>query len=59
LVASAKNATPSVATYVIGVFSASEITRARPLLDTGAAFGGTGQAFVLFESTDLSRQLHS
>jgi hypothetical protein len=38
---------PSIATYVIGVFSPDEMTDAQTNLDTLAAAGGTGKAFVI------------
>jgi hypothetical protein len=48
---------PSIPTYVIGVFSQSELAMARPQLDSLAAGGGTGQAFVLTASDDLNARL--
>jgi hypothetical protein len=48
---------PSVPTYVIGVFSADEIGMARPQLDTLARSGGTNQAFVLTAGDDLNMRL--
>jgi hypothetical protein len=59
LVARARSETPSVSTYVIGTFSAAEITQVRPLLDMVATAGGTGQAFVVTANTDLSQQLQA
>jgi hypothetical protein len=49
--------TPSVPTYVIGVFGADEIGMARPQMDTLARSGGTGQAHVLTAGDDLNMRL--
>jgi hypothetical protein len=57
LVGMAMTATPSVSTYVVGVFSAAEIAGAQPQLDSVAMAGGTGQAFVLMASDDLAKGL--
>ena len=48
---------PSIPTYVIGVFSANEIAMARPQMDTLARSGGTNQAFVLTAADDLNMRL--
>ncbi|HEY0706379.1 MAG TPA: VWA domain-containing protein [Polyangia bacterium] len=57
LVNMARMGTPSVSTYVVGVFSAAEIATAGPQLDSVAMAGGTGQAFVLTASDDLAKSL--
>jgi hypothetical protein len=48
---------PSIPTYVIGVFSQAEIAEVRPQVDSLAASGGTGQAFVLTANDDLNARL--
>jgi hypothetical protein len=50
-------ATPSIPTYVIGVFSQLELARAQPQLDQLAMSGGTNTAFVLTAQDDLNMRL--
>ena len=50
-------ATPSIPTYVIGVFSQTELARAQPQLDQLAMGGGTNKAFVLTAQDDLNMRL--
>ena len=50
-------ASPSVPTYVIGVFTQDELNQARPQLDRLAMGGGTKQAFVLSATDDLNGRL--
>ncbi|HEY0709919.1 MAG TPA: hypothetical protein VGG33_24105 [Polyangia bacterium] len=57
LVGMANMATPSIPTYVVGVFGQSEIATARPQLDMVATAGGTNQAFVITASDDLAMRL--
>jgi hypothetical protein len=47
LASAADMGTPPIATYVIGVFAPSEMASAQSNLDTLAAAGGTGKAFVV------------
>jgi hypothetical protein len=49
---------PGIATYVIGVFTATEAMRARPALEMFATAGGTGMPFVLDASADLGQRLN-
>ena len=55
-VAGARMATPSIPSYVIGVFSPAEIPRAQPVLNQLATAGGTGQPFILMTSSDLGQR---
>ena len=48
-------ATPAVATYVIGVFAPAEQADAQTNLDALAAAGGTGRAFVINTSQNVSQ----
>jgi hypothetical protein len=57
IVGMARMGTPSIATYVVGVFSAIETVTAQVQLDTIAVAGGTGQAVVLGATNDLSMRL--
>jgi hypothetical protein len=50
-------ATPSIPTYIIGVFSSFELARAQPQLDQLAMGGGTSKAFVLTAQDDLNMRL--
>jgi hypothetical protein len=50
LASAARAATPSISTYVIGVFAPSEMADAQTNLDALAAAGGTGSAFVVSTS---------
>ena len=56
-VAGAFMAQPSIPTYVIGVFSPTELAMVRPQLDQVAMGGGTGQAYVLSATDDLNMRL--
>ena len=49
--------TPSISTYVIGVFASNEIALGQSQLDTVAKAGGTGQAFVINANQDLTKKL--
>ena len=49
--------TPSIPTYVIGVFSRTELARAQPQLDQLAMGGGTNKAFLLTANDDLNMRL--
>ena len=48
------NADPPIATFVIGVFGATDVAEARPTLDMLARAGGTGAPFVLTPADDLT-----
>jgi hypothetical protein len=52
-VTAARMATPSIPSYIIGVFAPDDIPRAQPVLDQLATAGGTGQPFILMTSSDL------
>jgi hypothetical protein len=56
LVAGARMGNPSIATYVIGVFTPTEATGARPLLEGLATAGGSGMPFLLDPSQDLTQK---
>ena len=47
LASTAQAGTPSISTYVIGVFAPAEMASAQTNLDTLAAAGGTGQAYIV------------
>jgi hypothetical protein len=49
--------TPSIPTYVIGVFSQMELGDAQGQLETLATAGGSGQPFVLTSTPDLTQKL--
>ena len=49
--------TPSIPSYVIGVFSPNEVTRAEMALNQLAMAGGTNQAFLLTANDDLNARL--
>ena len=49
-------AAPDISTYVIGVFSAAQLDRARPALERLATAGGTGAPFILEAGSDLTRR---
>jgi hypothetical protein len=55
-IALAQAANPSIATYVIGVFTSMEAPMARPLLEQLATAGGTGAPFVLTATDDLGQR---
>jgi hypothetical protein len=50
----ARTGTPSVLTYVIGVFQQAQLIRSQPALNEMATAGGTGMPFVLTTGADLS-----
>jgi hypothetical protein len=50
-------ATSSIPTYVIGVFSRTEVATAQPQLDQLAMGGGTTSAFILTATDDLNMRL--
>jgi hypothetical protein len=54
----AQMGTPSIDTYVIGVFASVEAARARPALEMFAAAGGTGMPFLLDATADLGQRLN-
>jgi len=54
----AQMGTPSIDTYVIGVFATTEAARARPALEMFAAAGGTGMPFLLDATADLGQRLN-
>jgi Mg-chelatase subunit ChlD len=47
---------PGLSTYVIGVFSAAQLDRARPALQQLATAGGTGAPFILMIGSDLTQR---
>jgi hypothetical protein len=47
IASTARAGTPAISTYVIGVFGQSDMAAAQTNLDTLAAAGGTGQAFIV------------
>lgn len=57
-VQAAQMGTPPISTYVIGVFSAVEGMRARPMLEMLATAGGTGMPFLLDTTADLGQRLN-
>jgi hypothetical protein len=56
ILADAYMGTPSVSTYVIGVFRAAQLAARKLTLDMMAAAGGTGESFVLSVGNDLSQR---
>jgi hypothetical protein len=56
LVGAAGAASPSISTYVIGVFTPAEAPMASPLLQQLATAGGTGMPFVLTAGDDLGQR---
>ena len=54
----AQMGTPSIDTYVIGVFGKTEAMMARPALEMFAAAGGTGMPFLLDTTADLGMRLN-
>jgi hypothetical protein len=56
-VAAARMATPSITTYGIGVFDPAEGPKGPAAVTDIAAAGGTGAAFVLSPTSDLSQKL--
>ncbi|HEY0714736.1 MAG TPA: hypothetical protein VGF45_18790, partial [Polyangia bacterium] len=57
LLRAAQAGTPSIATYVVGVFAQAEIPRSQPQLDMLAMAGGSNQAFVVTANGDLAMRL--
>jgi len=55
IAATALAATPSVSTFTIGVFAPPDVPSGPDLLDAIAAAGGTGQAFVIDTSQNVSQ----
>jgi hypothetical protein len=53
------NGTPSISTFVIGVFAPDEATVAQPNLDTLAMAGGTTRSFVINTSMDVTQQFEA
>ncbi len=56
IAAAALNGTPSIKTYVIGVFAQNEQSTAKPNLDAIAAAGGTKQAFIVTANSNTAQQ---
>jgi hypothetical protein len=54
---SARNGSPPVSSYVIGVFTAAEAVAARRALDDLASAGGTGRALVVEPGANLTERL--
>jgi hypothetical protein len=54
--AAAQAASPGIATYVLGVFTAAQVGVAQPALEKLAAAGGTGAPLVLTTGGDLTRK---
>jgi hypothetical protein len=52
----AAQAGPAIPTYVIGVFAADDIPRARPVMERLATAGGTGTPFILMTANDLGQR---
>lgn len=50
------NGSPSIRTFVIGVFTSDEATTAKSNLDTIADGGGTGSAFIATTGSNLTQQ---
>jgi hypothetical protein len=57
VLADARAGNPGITTHVIGVFSAAQLTRARPALEQLATAGGTGAPFILTTGGDLTQKL--
>jgi hypothetical protein len=59
LIGDAKMGTPSIPTYVIGVFTAAEVMAmtAPQTLQMWTTAGGTGMPFILTDTADLSQKL--
>jgi hypothetical protein len=53
----AQTATPSIPTYVVGVFAPEELAMAQPALQMFAQRGGTGTPFLLSTGDDLNQKL--
>ena len=49
--------TPSIPTYVIGVFAPDEVATTQPEMDRLALAGGTTRSFVLTSTPDLTQRL--
>jgi hypothetical protein len=54
----AQMGTPPILTYVIGVFAADELARARPTLEMFATAGGTGMPYLLDANASLGMRLN-
>ena len=52
----ARAGTPSISTYVVGVFTPAELAQAQAALGTLATAGGTGVPFVLTATSDLTQR---
>jgi hypothetical protein len=57
IAAAGANGSPKVSTYVLGVFSPAEATQAQQNLDQIAASGGSGTAFIVGTSGNVSQAL--
>jgi hypothetical protein len=55
-VATARTGPAAIPTYVIGVFAADDIPRARPVMERLATAGGTGMPFLLMTANDLGQR---
>lgn len=55
IASAARNGTPSIKTYVIGVFAQNEQATAKPNLDAIAQAGGTSQAFVVTANSNTAQ----
>jgi hypothetical protein len=56
IAAAGLNGTPSISTFVVGVFAPDEASQAQANLDTIAASGGTMRAFVIDASQNVTAQ---
>jgi Mg-chelatase subunit ChlD len=54
----AQMGTPSILTYVIGVFAADDTTKGRPTVEMFATAGGTGAPYVLDANANLGARLN-
>ncbi len=59
LAAAGKSGTPSIKTFVIGVFSGDEAATAKPNLDSLAAAGGTNAAFIVNTSSNVTQDFQA
>jgi hypothetical protein len=57
LLARARTATPSIPTYVVGVFSPTDLAASQPALERFAVAGGTRMPFILTAGDDLTQRL--
>lgn len=51
--------TPSIPTYVIGVFSDVQVAESKPALEKMATAGGTGMPFILTTGDDLTQKFQA